>query len=194
MSNFEIIKDLPVYDLYKEFNNLLESKKISWFVDKNGVEEKSQICINSIQGKENDIHFGRGSLTYDWDKSFYDNNGNISAPKRDVSLKEEDFSVLCNQFKDTLFEEVYKELQKRYLVGRIRVMNTQPKTCLTWHVDDTIRIHYPMKTQEGCFMIIGDEIKFLEENVWYKTNTLIPHSAFNGSFSRRMHLVVNVLG
>ena len=72
-------------------------------------------------------------------------------------------------------------------------MNTKPKTCLTWHNDDTQRIHYPMKTQEGCYMVIEDEIRFLEHNTWYHTDTLKMHTAFNGSREERMHLVVNLL-
>jgi hypothetical protein len=194
MSNFVILNNLPIYDLYKEFNKLLEDKKLSWFIDKNGVEDKSQMCINTVKGKETDTNFGRGSLVYDWDKVYYDNNGNLAAPKRNITLNEEDFTVLCEQFKGSLFEEVYNELSKKYLIGRVRIMNTKPKTCLTWHVDDTTRIHYPMKTQDGCFMVIENEVKFLEQNVWYKTNTLVKHTAFNGSREARMHLVVNVLG
>ena len=69
----------------------------------------------------------------------------------------------------------------------------KPKSCLTWHTDNTTRIHYPIKTQEGCFMVIADEVKYLETNIWYHTNTLSTHSAFNGSKDERLHLVVNLI-
>ena len=72
-------------------------------------------------------------------------------------------------------------------------MNSQPKTCLTWHTDNTTRIHYPMKTQDGCFMIIEDEVKHLEKNKWYHTDTRYEHTAMNASRETRMHLVACVL-
>ncbi len=43
-------------------------------------------------------------------------------------------------------------------------------------------------------MVIEDESKFLEPNKWYFTNTVLPHTAFNGSTDIRLHLVVTVLG
>jgi len=191
--SFTILNDLPCYDLYKEFISLLESKKISWYKHKNGKEEKNQLCITTTADRPDDIHYGRGSIVYDWDNYYHDDDGKLVAPLRDPELKENDFDTLCSQFKGTLFEDIYNHLQKRYKLGRIRVMNTKPKTCLTWHNDDTQRIHYPMKTQEGCYMVIEDEIRFLEHNTWYHTDTLKMHTAFNGSREERMHLVVNLL-
>jgi hypothetical protein len=43
-------------------------------------------------------------------------------------------------------------------------------------------------------MVIENESKFLEPNKWYFTNTVLPHTAFNGSTEERLHLVVTVLG
>jgi hypothetical protein len=60
-------------------------------------------------------------------------------------------------------------------------MKSEPKTCLSWHVDFSTRIHYPMKTQEGCFMVIADEVCHLTENTWWWTDTVLPHTAFNAS-------------
>jgi hypothetical protein len=72
-------------------------------------------------------------------------------------------------------------------------MKSLPKTCLSWHVDDTKRIHYPIKTQEGCFMIIEEEIKHLPQHTWWLTNTLVKHTAMNASLEDRVHLVVTLL-
>lgn len=186
MKHFEKIEDLPTLDLYKEFRLMLDKKIISW----NGYK---QICINSIPGHENDTSLGAGSLYYDWEKANRSADGSLSAPKKEQSLKESDFTELCSQFKGTMFEEVYNALKSKYTLGRVRVMESTPKTCLTWHVDPSHRIHYPLKTQEGCFMVIEDEVFHIPENEWYFTNTKMRHTAFNGSKESRLHLVAAVL-
>lgn len=185
--NFIELNNLPVYDLHSEFLRLLELEKIKWHPD-----HEDQICLNATEDDPSNCLTGRGSLFLDWDNS-YKENEKIVVPNRLIPLKEEDFTVLCTGFKDSLFEDVYNEIIKQYTVGRIRIMKLLPKTCLTWHVDDTPRIHYPMKTQEGCIMVIENEAKHLEKNKWYYTNTVVPHTAFNGSKEERLHLVITIL-
>ena len=72
-------------------------------------------------------------------------------------------------------------------------MRSGSKSCLSWHIDSEIRIHYPIKTQEGCLMIIEEEAKHLTQNQWWWTNTVIPHTAMNASKEDRVHLVVSIL-
>lgn len=187
-NNFVELNNLPVYDLYTEFLKLLDQKKIWWHP-----EIEDQICVNATEDDPTNCLAGRGSLFYDWDNAII-KNGQITVLPRKVPLREENFTILCEGFKGSLFEDVYNEIIKKYQVGRIRIMKSLPKTCLTWHVDDTPRIHYPLKTQSGCFMVIKNESKFLELNKWYYTNTVLPHTAFNGSKEERIHLVVTVLG
>ena len=191
--NFKQLTDLPVYDLQSEFLKLIESNQIGWFEQKNKNVINDQICINTVKGKEDDIHYGRGSLIYDWDKFYHDQHGKLIAPYKDIVAKEEDFTILNSQFKGTLFEEVYATLEKKYVLGRVRIMNSKPKTCLSWHTDGSPRLHYPIKTQEGCLMIIEDEVKHLPENTWWWTNTTVKHTAINASKDTRIHLVVAVL-
>lgn len=190
MSYFKKIKNLPVFDLYSKLNHLIEEKNIYWSSD-------NQICLNTTKDNMNDFILGCGSLSYDWNnaKKIVDQYGNLSleVPKYKVPYKEEDFLFLCNQFKDTVFEEVYQNLLERYTLGRVRIMKSKPKTCLSWHTDSSPRLHYPIKTQEGCFMIIDKEVKHLEENTWWWTDTTIHHTAFNASKEDRIHLVVVVL-
>lgn len=191
MENFKVIKDLPTYDLLPELNNLLDSGKIKWHKDNN------QISLNTIEGKDDDFLFGCGSLYYDWDNKVIvkDKHGNetFEVKERDVPLKESDFNVLCSQFIGTSFEVVYNELKTKYSVGRVRLMRSRPKTCLSWHVDDSQRLHYPIKTQEGCLMVIEDQVKHLNQNEWCFTNTLVKHTAFNGSKDFRIHLVATII-
>lgn len=190
---FKELDNLPILDLYEEFCNLLETNKISWFEQKNKNTIKDQICINTVKGKEDDIHYGRGSLVYDWDNSYHNKNGKLVAPLKDIVAKEEDFKILNSQFKDTLFEEAYNALEKKFVLGRVRIMQSQPKTCLTWHVDPQPRVHYPLKTTEGCLMVIQDEVKHLPKNTWWWTNTIVNHTALNASRDIRIHLVASII-
>ena len=187
MKNFKEILDLPYFDLYNELLFLIEENIIPW----NNITEK-QICINSIKKNDSDIKTYSQSLIYDWHNSYKNGNGIV---KFCPVLKESDFIYICNQFKGTLFEEVFILLKEKYNVGRIRIMTSPPKTCLTWHTDDDgYRLHYPLNTDEGCIMVIENEAKHLQKNKWYITNTLKPHTAFNGTRNlERIHLVGSII-
>jgi hypothetical protein len=189
MSNFLQILDLPKLDLYSEYVNLLTKNKI-FFKEKN----PNQICLNSTFDQPDNIHYGAGSLFYDWKEEEIDKLGVKYNPViRENPLSEELFQVLNSQFKDSLFEEVYNALEKKYKLGRVRIIQSNPKTCLSWHVDDHPRIHYPMKTQDGCLMVIENEVKHLSQNEWWWSNTTSPHTAFNASKEARIHLVATII-
>lgn len=186
---FSKVTDLPCYDLSGEFQKLLDNNVIRWHE-----VEKDQICLNTVPGQDDNFFYGRGSLDYDWDNSIVDSNGTIKVSLRDVPLKEQDFTVLCSQFRNTVFEDVYNALTSKYKLGRVRIMNLQPKKCLTWHADNTNRVHYPIKTQKGCFMVINSKVQHLDQNTWWFTNTNNNmHTAFNGSKQDRYHLVAAIL-
>jgi hypothetical protein len=189
MKYFEKI-DLPVFtEVSKEMYRLLESNIIFW--------DNGQICLNSTVNQPDNYRFGVGSLRYDWDNKTEKINfaGEIKydVPLRHGNLVESDFKVLCTQFKNTLFEDIYNLVSNKYKIGRMRLMKLEPKTCLSWHRDADSRLHYPIKTQKGCLMIIEDEVLFLEKNVWYMTNTKLSHTAINASTESRTHLVIDIL-
>lgn len=179
--NFKKI-NLPIY------NNLQEKleKLFDW-------KKYHQICINTPKGYENDILFGAGSLVYDWNNS-YNEGGKIIVPERTPHLHESDFTEVATVFKGTVFEEIiYMLTDKGYNLGRVRLIMSKPKTCLTWHIDSSHRLHYPIKTQNGCKMIIENEVAFLEKNQWWWTDTLKQHTAINASTDLRLHLVACIL-
>ena len=190
MKNFTEI-DLPTYDtLLVELTELLNSNVLSW-------GEQNQICLNSISGFENDFHKGAGSLIYDWDNSKIDTANGVDSIanllKKTEQLYESDFTLICNQFKGTTFETVYNMLSQYFVLGRVRLMRLHPKTCLSWHNDDTPRLHFPILTQEGCMMVIEDEAMHLPKNKWCMTDTTKKHTALNGSNTSRIHLVAAIL-
>ena len=185
MKYFKLLEDLPVLPLYQDLQRLLDEHQVNW-------GKHNQICINSIPGHTHDYFYGAGSIYYDWNNA-NNTTSELSVPIRQTPLEESDFTELCDVFKGTLFEDVYNEVQAKYTVGRVRLMRSLPKTCLTWHVDTTTRIHLPLKTQEECRMVIEDEVMYMPEDTWWMTDTTRPHTAFNGSKTFRVHLVVVVL-
>lgn len=192
LSNFQQL-DLPSFSgeyLYEQLL-LLNNSGIKWHKDHN------QICLNTIPGHEDDYMYGCGSLYYDWSNKtvIEQENGEtkMHVPERDYKPQEHEFTLFNSQFKDTVFEEIYQLLTERYNVGRIRLMQSKPKTCLSWHKDDSKRIHLPIKTDPGCQMVIENQVQHMTAGTWWLTNTTVPHTAFNGSKESRIHLVAVVL-
>lgn len=191
MSNFNEITDLPILDLNSELNTLLLNQTLTW-------TGENQFSLNTVPDRPADYILGTGSLTHDWGnaKEVIDEYGNSTTV---VSLfekpyKESDFTVVCDQFKNTLFEEVYNAICKKYIVGRIRIMRSKSKTCLSWHTDSHPRLHYPIKTQFGCFMLIEDEVMHMPQHSWWITDTIKYHTAINASKEDRIHLVTTIMG
>lgn len=189
MSHFKIL-DLPKFDnLFNELSLMINADILSW-------KNSNQICLNTTESQPNNFQLGCASLSYDWDKAVQttkDGVLSINVPKKTTSVLETDFTTLCTQFKNTGFEKLYNCLTSNYNVGRVRLMKSDPKTCLSWHTDSTNRIHYPILTQDGCFMVIDEEVAHLKQDIWYFTETLGKHTAFNASLSSRIHIVACVL-
>lgn len=190
MNYFESVSDLPCLDLQPVLYSLISDNLLHW-------PSCRQICINSTIENSDNFLEGTGSLYYDWDKKVVskDKNGNekLVIPEREIKLDENDFKYLCTQFRGTVFETVYNSLQEKYKIGRVRLMLMKPKTCLSWHVDSSKRLHYPIKTQKGCFMNINGETKEMPQYKWCLADTTVEHTAFNASKEDRIHLVVSVL-
>lgn len=74
-------------------------------------------------------------------------------------------------------------------IARIRLMKVSPKRCYSWHSDVSIRIHIPLISNKGSFLVIKDESKHLTVGKIWIANTQFPHTAFNGGNSDRFHLV-----
>tara|TARA_B100000683_G_C12447770_1_gene538825 strand:- start:900 stop:1472 length:573 start_codon:yes stop_codon:yes gene_type:complete len=184
MSFFKLLKSYE-HNFEDELKRLIENKIIKWKSD--------QICITTIPGKENDYLFGNGSLDLDYDNEYEDEDGHLIVPKREVPLQEKDFTVVCDQFKNTLFEQVYNELSNEYVLGRVRLIMLEHKECFSWHKDYNDRLHIPIITHDGCFMIIEKQIEHLEANKLYFTETTKYHTAINGSFHPRVHFVACIV-
>ena len=177
---------LPTPDLMSELTKL----NVKW-------PAGNQICLNTVSGYESDYEFGCGSLSWDWANQYTEVNDDgterVVVPKRADPYEEDDFNVLCTQFVGTQFETVYRALEQRYHLGRVRLMRSTSRSCLSWHIDDHPRVHYPIKTQDGCLMVIENESYQLPNNTWWWTNTLLNHTAVNASMEDRIHLVATIV-
>lgn len=188
MKNFEPLTDLPILDLQSELDKMIENDKVYF-------NRHNQICINTLPDQPDSFFAGAGSIWYDWEnaKEIVKDDGSIDfiVEERKVIPKETDFSILCSVFKGTMFEQAYDALKHKYgeNLGRIRIIRMRSKSCLTWHQDSSYRVHYPIKTHEGCLMIIEDEVKHMPQYTWWHTNTIPFHTALNGGPSDRIHLV-----
>ena len=183
--HFEKLTNLPSLDVYDELDAMVEYGLLTW-------DYMNQICINVPQNNDSP-YAGIGSLDLDW-ANVKETKDGLVAPPREVPLHEHDFTELCSIFKDTNIEQLYNAMTSIYKVGRVRLMRTEPRYAMSWHYDYNNRLHYPVKTQFGCFMVIEKQIEHLEKNCWYWTETNQKyHTAFNGSNDDRIHMVACIL-
>lgn len=150
------------------------------------------IQCRSETPKEDQLLESCGSLYFDW--VAYEKNpvGPIPVRKTNI-LKEKDFNVTCDMFKDTIFDEIIQKLKDKNIhVTRGRFMYMLHKTCLTMHKDPAPRVHIPIYTNENCMMLFNDKAVRLPFGSAYYVDTTIPHTALNASKDPRVHLIFSV--
>lgn len=141
-----------------------------------------QLCVTG-KSPSSDYKEGSGGLVYEWNK--------MVRTRKAVISTEDEFVHFLDMFKGTYTEEVYNKLSETYKVGRLRFMYVKPKTCYTWHMDSTPRIHIPLYTDpKQCGLIIEDSIIRMPANgSAYIVDTTKYHTAFNAWLEWRIHLV-----
>ena len=132
----------------------------------------------------------------DYVSSFFDISSKTSYNTENNRNAINNHKYILKEFKGSVFEEVYDFCKKKYShVGRMRILNMPYGTCYSWHIDSHNKVHYPLKTSFGNFMLIEDEKFHIPLNTWYETNTQNWHTAFNANPNKenRIHLVIEVL-
>lgn len=185
MKHFKQIFDLTIHtNLEEEYARIRE---------KYNLEDKDQISLIALPDKPDDPYEATGSLYLDWKNAEWveDEYGNekLVPPKFDPPRNPSDFSVVADQFKGTVFEEIYHEINNKYGVILASMFKSKRRSCLSWHTDIRDAIHFPIKTQKGCMMIIENEAMHLPQNTWWWTNTRSHHTAANASEEYRLHLL-----
>lgn len=116
-----------------------------------------------------------------------------SFPRRNVPFKDRDFTVINREFEHlTPFLNSCSQLVGRPLV-RTRIMELEPKTCLSYHKDVGIgrRLHIVLRTNDSAFFVVEDEVQWMQETGRaYTLDTTKRHTAVNAHYSEsRIHLV-----
>ena len=171
----------------------VEQLNLDWIAASNPLSAH-QICLNAAPGYTHDVTFGAG---YFADKGKSDFFIRIS-PDGDERIPMSPKSVydweLCDVFKGTKIADAYHALESKYSIGRVRLLKSQPYTCMNWHIDPIPRVHYPIQTDEACLMIIEDEVYHLPLEQWTFAHTHKgKHTALNASNINRIHLVADIL-
>ena len=177
--NFDISR------LRKDLNKILENKKFN----SPGGTHFGAIPINQIPNDNSSITGNNIRGKY-W--TIADDTG--KEVSRDVEIDESKYTQLIPDFEKTYFKEVFETLQKRFKLGRVRLLLKEPRSTLSWHKDPECRLHVPIITNKGCSMVIENVAKHLpaDGKVWITNNTKY-HNFFNGGEQARIHLVACVL-
>jgi hypothetical protein len=180
--------DINIKQLQKEVLDLYSNKDIftKVFEYQLGLTYEDDNCKNKFAD-------GAGSLALDYiNQTEEEHRAGIRPPPRTRKVAEQDFNKIVPELKGLYLYEILEQLQHKFNIGRTRLMLSKPKTCLTWHNDSTYRIHIPIFTQEGCIMVWENCTIHMPEGSLYWADTTKLHTAFNGSFKERIHLVATV--
>lgn len=187
---FQITEDLKEYDPDDLLNQLTK------IIDIND-PLMDQVHITNVPGHEGNTRYSYGSLFADLSKSkeevMPDGTKKWVPHFYDKPISEDSFTSVSHVFQGTAFEEIATKLRAKYKLGRFRVMIQPRSNCLSWHSDSQPRLHYPLKTQKGCFMVVNNEMRHMERGKCYLVNTRENHTAVNASRELRVHLVANIL-
>ena len=193
MKYFETVPLQKFKGLLEEIKLLERTGEVSWLQPTNPLSS-SQICLNAAPGYTDDVGFGSGFFADKGKSDFFIRH----TPEGDVRIPMKPSSVydweLCDVFVGTIFNDVFVEMKNKFNIGRVRLLQSTPRTCMNWHIDPIPRIHYPIQTEEGCLMIIEDEVFHLPLEQWTFAHTDKGyHTALNASNENRIHLVADIL-
>ena len=188
--SFEDFYEVPelsfnISKLREDLKKILKNKNFN----SPGVTHFGAIPINQIPNDEDSIKGNNIRGKY-W--TIADDTG--KEVSRDIDIDESKYTQLIPEFEKTYFKEVYETLNKKFKLGRVRLLLKEPRSTLSWHKDPECRLHIPIVTNKGCSMVIENVAKHLPANgkVWITNNTKY-HNFFNGGEQARIHLVACVL-
>ena len=109
---------------------------------------------------------------------------------REEPVDETQFSEFNPMFAGTYFEELHRELNRRFPVGRMRILSKGLYNCNSWHRDPEPRLHIPIVTNPGALFVVNHHVTHLPaDGSVYFTDTRGYHTAFNGGLYHRIHIV-----
>lgn len=185
--------------MFKEINLDIDYKELIDFVlkvadermpdkNKNSCQLATQ-CREGVDDFEKQLTESTKSFNLDWDK--FDPNTMSKPPAKPFHewLFQRDFKITPDYFKGTPVENLNNYLVSKYNACRGRIMNMGLKSTLSWHYDDSPRLHIPIKINRGSFMVLEDRVLRFEVGKAYLIDTTKMHTAVNADFEYRIHLV-----
>ncbi len=147
--------------------------------------EKNQVCLTHRLQSTDPYYEGAGSL-YDFGRERF-------------NFQEEEFDTFHEAWRGSYLYDVYVQLREvaPYQIGRIRLMNLRPVSCLSLHVDPTVRLHIPIETNENCLFVFRDQvpIHMPADGSVYVVDTRFQHTVINGDKKMsRIHFVAALVG
>jgi hypothetical protein len=109
---------------------------------------------------------------------------------------ETEFTHLNPEVESTYLKHVYSQFARRYRVSRFRLACLRPKTSYSWHSDEEVRIHVPVMTSPGAFLITEDgyATHLPADGSSYVFDARGYHTAVNSDrVLNRYHLLINLL-
>lgn len=184
---------LPIiFDELKLVEALRQVEEIAPWPEQSIHKKYHQICLTKREGQTAPECFYEGS------GGIYRTMVDGQEVIRQQELDERDYCIFIPEISHTYFKEVYDTLREfvgtKYdgALGRVRLIKSIPRVCLSWHRDPEPRLHVPIITNIGAKMVIEDEVKHLPVGrAWY-TNTVFYHSQFNGGEEDRVHLITSI--
>ena len=181
-----------IFDELKLVEALKQVEEIAPWPKESIHKKYHQICLTKREGQSAPDCFYEGS------GGIYRTMVDGQEVIRQQELDERDYCTFIPEINHTYFRLVYDTLREfvsqQYdgQLGRVRLIKSVPRNCLSWHRDPEPRLHVPIVTNIGAKMVIEDEVKHLPiGRAWY-TNTIFYHSQFNGGEQDRVHLVTSV--
>jgi hypothetical protein len=103
------------------------------------------------------------------------------------------FSEFIPEFADTYFEYVYQQLTALFPIGRMRILSKAEHCCNHWHRDPEPRLHIPIVSNPGSLFVVNNHCTHLPaDGSVYFTDTRGYHTAMNGGFYDRIHIVATL--
>lgn len=146
-------------------------------------------CRKELTDPEAQLKESTLSLIYDWNSYDVNSNESLKLLPEEKRLKQECFTETPDVFKNTILDEVNRILKEKYNVMRGRILSLPPKFCMTYHYDESPRLHIPIKTNDKTFMVLEDRAYWFQVGNAYVVDTRKMHTAVNASLDSRIHLV-----
>ncbi len=184
---------------FRVLENQFDIEKLQYevadIISKVKIDASNQISLVHRKGYEKERWFDGAGSSFSFDKQrtpIRDNDGNIVR-----RFEEEEFRFLNRELEGTELSRVYSELGKDYKISRYRIAILNPKTCYGWHIDEEIRIHVPVFTAPGCFLITEDGVAThlpAKGSAYLFHSNNGHHTAMNSDYAiQRMHLLINII-